>query len=123
MADDEDVPEGENPFAAEGGAGGEGGDKTKSESAYEKKGWISEDRDYQYGEVSSPFMLERAHKLNYDDSCSAAFTACCINHILRCLEALARRDTLSHLPACTGTATSDQSLPTLPTFAKRCTGG
>lgn len=48
---DEDVPEGENPFAAEGGAGGEGGDKTKSESAYEKKGWISEDRDYQYGEV------------------------------------------------------------------------
>lgn len=59
MADDEDVPEGENPFAAEGGASGEGGDKTKSESAYEKKGWIAEDRDYQYGEVSNQFMLQR----------------------------------------------------------------
>jgi len=60
-ADDDEVPEGEDPFAE--GAGADGGDKTKAESAYEKKGWISENRDYQYGELLGRFysLLYQSH--------------------------------------------------------------
>ncbi|CAA2976690.1 translation initiation factor [Olea europaea subsp. europaea] len=60
-ADLDEVPEGEDPFAE--GAGAEGGDKTKAESAYEKKGWISENRDYQYGELLGRFysLLYQSH--------------------------------------------------------------
>lgn len=42
----------QDPFAKEGGAGDEG--KSKCELAFDRKGWLTENRDYQYEEVK-PF--------------------------------------------------------------------
>ena len=50
-AGDDEVPEGDDPFAKEGAGDDEG--KTKCELAFEKKGWMVEDREYHYTEASS----------------------------------------------------------------------
>lgn len=129
-----DVGEGEDPFKISKDNGEEGDDVvlSKAEQAAEDKDWLKEGqttRDYAYTEVNARFLLfsclvtERTALLTLfcvSYSYSVDSTLCFTRLIPRSLQPESRRGTLSPLLRCIEKVTSDRSLRTFPTFARRC---
>ena len=118
----DEVPEGEDPFTKAGEE--EEGTLSRAEAAAEAKAWLKEDRDYTYTEVS-PFrclcrILVLISHVRHD-SCSVDSTDSCLPPIRPSPRLDRKSDTPSPLLRCTEKETSDPSLPTSPTSARRCT--
>lgn len=125
-ADDEPV-EGENPFGKDGDDDEEGV-VSKAEQAAAAKGWLKDDRDYTYTEVRSLAYASRASNTKLSDHLGALLYSSLVdssrsstNRTLRSRAERRRRSTRSRRLSFSEKVTSDQSLPTLPTFASGCT--